>query len=136
MLERVEILRINSPNDFWICQKNSEQFLRLMHEEILNEVQNEGESYRRKGACGQASSQSIIGVFKKSIRRWFRARLLSHKTVRNDGEEEYVKCYLVDIGEDLIVPRYSTCSLVNPKLQEIAPLAINCSLYGIKSKFA
>lgn len=138
MLERVEIIRVNSPSDFWIAQKNSEEFLRIMHNEISREQDSRENRSERSLNVKKLEPDEIIGVYLTSSRRWYRARIISRILGRTDdphsAEDDYLKCYLVDTGEKAHFSRSNCCKLFNHNLQVVAPLAIPCSLFGIIDK--
>lgn len=131
-MQKIEILRIKNPSDFWICQKNSERFVEIIHEEIKNDEAEgvNGDDGRRFTNAGR---DSIIGVYQVNTRRWYRAKVLQQDAPFGHDEVFY-KCFLIDTGEVVSVSSDRSKKLYNPKLRQIAPLARRCSLFGLVPK--
>jgi superfamily II DNA/RNA helicase len=74
-------------------------------------------------------SSRVIAVNDLSIKKWFRALLLSQ--VNSFGDTQNLKCFFIDTGEIRVVLKNSCSQINNKNLQKFPPLAKHCSLFGI-----
>lgn len=127
----VEIIKVTNPLDFWIAEKNHENFLQMMHDEI--ELEKQESEYDINPIVDQQciSKNLIIGIFDFESRKWLRARVLQEASAFSSN---YLMCFLIDKGERAKFPKSNCRKLLKVQFQEIAPLAKRCSLYGIKPK--
>lgn len=127
---KIEFLKISNPADFWIVEKNSQDFLNLIHEKIQKEKDLDLDRYLDSD-CRRG--KSIVCVFNHECKKWFRARIVEETSTFKHSE--CFTCFLIDTGDNLTVPKSNCKPLINQKLKDIPALARHCSLYGIKPRF-
>ena len=132
-MRKIEILKINNPFEFWISELDSESFINLFDNEINTEYETYSKSTMESDAINNfkdLKESSLIGVYQMQNKKWYRAKVLDFGD--SFGKNQYVFCYLIDIGETLTLPKSNCKILRNAKLQKYPPLARVCSLFGIK----
>jgi hypothetical protein len=139
-MQKIEILKVNDPSEFWLAEKDPKAFLNMMSDELKADNFNrmmsnredqltESSSVESSSAGGEFRPDEIISVFFMSKRKWYRAKIIDEKT--SFAANQLFDCYLLDTGEMHTVQKTSCFRIGNPKLVSLAPLAKRCSLFGI-----
>jgi len=130
-MQKIEILRIKSPSDFWIAERDSKSFLDLIHKEIKKESENSDYNQQSGSANQEDTNPSpIVAINDKLSRKWFRA--ITVAKVNSFSESHNFKCFLIDTGETVVVSKSSCSRIYNKNLHRLPPLAKHCSLFGIE----
>ena len=131
-MQKVEILRIVSPSDFWITERHSDSFLELIHKEIKKETESFSSGYSEYHSPFEQKDleQSFLAVNEKRTKKWFRAIVVAK--VSSFSEMQHFKCFLIDTGETIVVAKNLCSKIYNKNLQMLPPLAKHCSLFGIE----
>lgn len=122
-MKLIEILKISSPSNFWIAEKNSGKFIDLISDFIKQEQKNgtiENENYLNDG--------DIISFYDLSTDRYYRARILEQVT---SFRSNCFSLFMIDLAQRITVPKNCCQPILNENLKRLAPLARKCSLYGI-----
>ena len=133
-MQRVEILKINNPNEFWVAEKNSKLFLNLVNDLIdseYDELENLSSSLMTDDLADQFTERMLIAIYRQEKNKWFRANIIG--IVSSFGKASYIICYMIDTAESITVPFANCKKIKNAKLLQLTPLAKRCSLFGIDS---
>lgn len=128
-MQRVEILKINNPSEFWVAEKDSKVFLNLVNDKIdseYDELENLPTSIMNEN---QFTEEMLIAVYIPEKNKWFRANVI--EVVNTFGKAGYILCYMIDSAESITVPLANCKKIKNVKLQQLTPLAKRCTLFGI-----
>lgn len=120
----VEILRISSPSNFWIAEKNSDQFINLISEFIRQE-QNDASL----GSENCLNDKETISFYDLNRDKFYRARIIEQIT---SFRSNCFSLFMIDLAERTTVPKHCCQPILNEKLKQLPPLARQCSLYGIQ----
>ncbi len=114
---RVSILNIENPSSFWIAENDSKAFVSLVHEELRKNMST---------VKIDSNQREFIAVTKPHEHIFYRAEILNIRL-------PFASCFLIDTGEKISI-RFSDCKkITSEKLQQLAPLAKHCKLFGIIS---
>ena len=140
-MQKINVLKVINPYDFWIAEKHPPKFLEMINEYIVKE--NDSLFHEALGSSSQTCSyindadineNTIIAVrdpFQSTF--WYRAKIISRSSSFNSTEN--FTCFLIDTGETMNIPKINCRNLRNTNLKNIPPLAKHCSLYGISPSF-
>ena len=129
-MQKIEIIRITGPDDFWIAEKHSTAFLDMIHNELKRENEVYPTAYEQLAPdLSQQSQTYIVAIYEKVSRKWFRGVIISKITSFNQSEN--FNCYLIDTGETLPISKNCCSRILNENLKTLPPLAKHCSLFGI-----
>ena len=131
-MQKAEILKIISPNDFWIAERHSGSFLELVHKEIKKETETlpSDHSQYDNAFIQNDKKKHIIAVNEKTSKKWYRAIIVAK--VSSFSEMQHFKCFLIDTGETIVVSKNCCSQIFSKNLRELPPLAKHCSLFGIE----
>lgn len=132
-LQKIEIIKIVSPVDFWLVEKNKNKFVDMMDKILKEEVETYGlGSSLNKVDDECLNSKTFVGVFDVQQRKWLRGVVMEETRAFRGGES--YNCFLIDLAETITVSEANLKRILHPKLREIKPLAKRCSLFGIKPR--
>ena len=136
-MQKIEILKVISPSDFWITERHSASFLEMIHGDLKKERENYSSNYDQNGneSYQTASNQHlIVAVNDAQTKRWLRAIVITEVT--SFCESQLIKCFLIDTGETIMALKNACSRIYNTNLKRLPPLAKHCSLFGIESTYS
>jgi superfamily II DNA/RNA helicase len=120
---KVQILKITSPSNFWIADKDPSAFLKLIHNELSLHME-------KNLNFNALKSDELIAVFDLNSKMWYRAQIV--KEINSFSKSDTIICFYVDTGDKMSCRRVDCREISDPKLKSLPALAKHCSLYGIK----
>ena len=132
-MQKIEILRVISPSDFWIAERDTKSFLDMIHVELKKEKDCSMSNYDEYGKDFYAvisKDGAIFAVYDKQTKMWFRAVAISQ--ISSFSDTQHFNCFLIDRGETILASTSYCSRIYNKNLLTLPPLAKHCTLYGIK----
>lgn len=123
-MKHIEILKISSPSNFWIAEKNSDQFVNLISDFIRQDQKNG--SLRDDNF---PNDHDIISFYDYNSDKYYRARILEQIT---SFRSNCFSLFMIDLAERITVPKNCCQPILNDTLKQLPPLARKCYLYGIQ----